>query len=187
MGNGITQWQWSSALQTMAYKHPLTSGQMRERRGGGWARGLRDCMFVCASTCVNQSDRIKAAVTWGETALQSSREMVRKISPWGMMWWADTLPLKTNVPCGSEFKHASAHFKSLPPLHSLDLPSPHFPFSFYQLCLIWSLAAERARRHIYTLACFLMRIPIQYRKLQRWKPLTWGKNTLLYCSVQNSK
>ena len=65
MGNGINRWQWSSALQTMAHKHPLTSGQMREKARWGLGEGLRDCMrafvcvcvYVCASTCVSQSDR----------------------------------------------------------------------------------------------------------------------------------
>lgn len=89
MGNGINRWQWSSALQTMAHKHPLTSGQMREKARWGLGKGLRDCMWACvcvyvrASTCVSQSDREREAVTRGETMLQSSREMVRKISPWG--------------------------------------------------------------------------------------------------------
>ena len=69
MGNGINRWQWSSALQTMAHKHPLTSGQMREKARWGLGEGLRECMqacvclcvcvcvYVCASTCVSQSDR----------------------------------------------------------------------------------------------------------------------------------
>lgn len=39
------------------------------------------CLCVCIHMC--ESVRQREAVTWGETVLQSSREMVRKISPWG--------------------------------------------------------------------------------------------------------
>lgn len=55
MGNGINQWQWSSALKTMAHKHLVTSGRMRERQCGGWAR-VWGCVYVCASTCASRSD-----------------------------------------------------------------------------------------------------------------------------------
>lgn len=91
MGNGINWWQWSSALQTMAHKHPLTSGQMWERRGGGWARvwriaceHVRLCLCVWVHTCESDRGRgSKGAVTEMKWCCRLAGKMARKISPRG--------------------------------------------------------------------------------------------------------
>lgn len=101
------------------------------------------------------------------------------------MWWADTLPLKTNVPHGSEFKHASAHFKSLPHLLSLDLPFPLFPFSF---CFICSLAAKSQMAYIHLwLLFFKWESPFNNRKNAKMNTSDLEKNTSYTSSVQDCK
>lgn len=102
MGNGINWWQRSSALQTMAHKHPLTSGQMRERRGGGWARVWR---IVCEPVCVSvfmcmrsyvwvrQRERVRGR-NRDEMVQQNSRENGEEDISQAMIRTANTLPLK---------------------------------------------------------------------------------------------
>lgn len=70
----------------MAHKHPLTSGQMRERQGGGVALGyLTDC---CRCVCV---------CVWG-----AKRSGGRRYLPGGRRAEPTTLPRKTNASSGSK-------------------------------------------------------------------------------------
>lgn len=53
----------------MAHKHPLTSGQMRGKEGGGWGGvmggvgGLTDCMCVCVWGGEVEEEDISAGMT----------------------------------------------------------------------------------------------------------------------------
>lgn len=137
MGNGINRWQWSSASQTMAHKHPLTSGQMRESQDGGWVKvwGIV-CELVCVFMCVHPhvwvSQTEREPVTRGEMMLQRSREMVRKISPWGWCGGPTRYLWKQMSPVGRSSDMPQLILRVCLPYFPLYLPFSHsFKMSFY--------------------------------------------------------
>lgn len=105
--NGINRWQWSSAPQTMAHKHPVTSGQMQ---CGGF------CVCVCLCVCEWIGQR--KAATRGEVELR------RKMSLPPRRWCAgetSTLGHSSNL-SGLPLRVQFSSFPSLPSAVSLFSP-----------------------------------------------------------------
>lgn len=125
------------------------------------------CMWACVCVCVylcmcvhmceSVRHREREAVTRGETVLQSSREMVRKISPWGWYGGPTHYLWKQMSPVGQSSDMPQLILRVCF-LYFLSI----FPFScsfkmsiLSENCFIRSLAAVKARdnhreRFIYT-------------------------------------
>lgn len=143
-----------------------------EKGNVGAGQGFED-VFMCAHPHVRVGQTEREAGTWGETVLQSSRERGEEDISLGMMWWANMLPLKTNVPRGLEFRHASALC-----FLSICLFLIPLRWVFYLRSVLsdhlqkWGPGITEGEKFIYASSCVLMKILIQCRKLQEWKLLT---------------
>lgn len=134
-----------------------------EKSKVGVGRGLEGpyaSMSVCVYMC--ESVRRRQAVTGGETVLQSSREMARKISPWGWCGGPAHYLWKQMSPVGRSSDTARLILRVLP-LLSLHLPLSLPFYDEYFICFyfIRSLGPVRARGswgrkiYIHTSSCFL--------------------------------
>lgn len=120
----------------MAHKHPLTSGQMREKQGGGWARGF-DGLCLCSHV------RVRMCVHMCESG-RNTRCVAEK---WGGRYVPEDNAVgqhatleKTNVSQGSEFRRALVCFKEFSSLYSFLYDEVFFFFP----CFIRSLGEVRA-------------------------------------------